>query len=87
MEDDYPRTAETWAKAIDEGLGLKRGEGRELLELEAFPYRRLDAWISGRYALVDMEGVLVSAWIRNIRGLVDWVYGNGPEPDWSASDD
>jgi hypothetical protein len=81
--DDYPRSSEQWSGEIDAGLGLDPGEGKKLLESGEFPYSRLKIWLNARFALGYGADFLPSL-MRNLQDLVEWVYGDGPEPDWSA---
>jgi len=60
-------------------------EGREAYQAGNFPYEQLEEWIRETFR----EGFspdFVPALLRNIRGLVKWVYGDGDEPSWPGSD-
>lgn len=81
----YPQTADEWAAAIEQGLGLTPGEALSAFACGRFPYDRLEGWIRSAYG----EGFgpnFVPALLRNKRGLVRWAYGGGPEPYWPGSD-
>jgi hypothetical protein len=81
----YPQTANEWATAIEQGLGLTPEEALSVFACGRFPYDRLEAWIRSAYG----EGFgpnFVPALLRNKHGLVRWAYGNGSEPYWPGSD-
>ena len=64
---------------------LSESEGRKRHGLKAFPYNRLEQWIRNTFR----EGFhpdFVPALLRNIKGLVAWVYGGENEPYWQQSD-
>jgi hypothetical protein len=82
---EYPQDAAAWAAAIQQGLGLAPEEGRRQLAEGTFDHPALERWLRETYA----EGFspdFVPALVRNLRGLVRWVYGDGVEPYWPGSD-
>ena len=81
----YPQNPEEWQSAIQVGIGVGWIEGREAYQAGQFPYDELALWIRGTYS-VGYSSDFVPALLRNIKGLVAWVYGGGPEPSWPGSD-
>lgn len=82
---DYPQDPAGWAQAIENGLHLSPKEARGAFLNGEFPYHDLTAWIRTEFA----EGFVsdfIPALLRNIRGLVAWVYGGGEEPFWPGAD-
>lgn len=82
----YPQDRDGWQQAIHQGIGLSGEEGSMLYKQDAFPFKELRDWIGKNYA-TDFGPHFPQALLRNIHGLVDWVYGNGAEPYWPGSDD
>ena len=81
----YPQTPDEWACTIWYSLGIDKAGGEALAAAGEFPYRRLALWIQETYT----EGYapeFVPALLRNLRGLVSWVYSGAPEPDWRGAD-
>jgi hypothetical protein len=86
MDNTYPQKPEAWRSAIQTGIGLTADEGSRAYRKGEFPYGRLETWIREAYS----EGFhpdFLPALLRNIRGLVAWVYGDSGEPRWPGSDD
>jgi hypothetical protein len=82
----YPQQPAEWRSAIQDGIGLSEGAGCRACQTGEFPYGRLELWIQEAFR----EGFspdFVPALLRNIQGLVGWVYGQGDEPSWPGSDD
>jgi hypothetical protein len=82
----YPNDPQEWREAINEGLGLAKEDGKIALAAGEFPFDALEDWIKSQYS----EGYspdFVLALVRNIRGLVAWVYGGEGEPFWPGSDE
>ena len=82
----YPQNPEEWLVAIQDGIGISRSQGQSAYQEGKFPYKQLEQWIRKTFS----EGFspdFVPALLRNIHGLVAWVYGNGEEPFWPGSDD
>lgn len=78
---EYPQTREEWSNAIEQSLGISQAKGEELLTTGKFPVQMLAEWLKKGYS----EGFgpnFLPALLRNINGLVTWVYGNKPEPYW-----
>ena len=81
----YPQRPTEWQTAIRDGIGVSGGEGQEAYQAGEFPYDRLEQWIRETFS----EGFspdFVPALLRNVKGLVAWVYGNKGEPYWPGSD-
>jgi hypothetical protein len=81
----YPQNPEEWQSAIQYGIGVGVTEGQESYEVGEFPYDELVSWIRETYS----EGFspdFVPALLRNIKGLVAWVYADSSEPCWPGSD-
>lgn len=84
----YPRNSEEWRISILQGIGLLPEKGRSLYNSGRFPYNDLISWIYLEFS--EENGYspnFVPALVRNIKGLVSWVYGNGSEPYWPGKDD
>jgi hypothetical protein len=85
VNSTYPQNPEGWRSAIQDGIGLSEFEGQRAYQAGEFPYEDLERWIQGTYR----EGFhpdFVPALLRNIKGLVAWVYGDGSEPSWPGAD-
>ena len=84
----YPRNSEEWCISISQGIGLPPEKGRSLYNSGRFPFDELISWICREFSEENGYSLnFVPALIRNIKGLVNWVYGNGSEPYWSGKDD
>jgi len=82
----YPQNPIEWRAAIRDGIGVNAIKGKNALKDGRFPYEKLEQWIRDTYS----EGYstdFVPALLRNIKGLVAWVYGDAGEPFWPRSDD
>ena len=82
---DYPQSGDAWKQAIDAALGFTASEGAHALRMELFPFDRVETWIREEFT----DGFVtdfVPALLRNVQGLVSWVYGDGQEPFWPGSD-
>jgi hypothetical protein len=82
----YPQEPAEWQLAIQDGMELSGDEGRRAYQEEKFPYEKLRQWIQETFS----EGYspdFVPALLRNINGLVAWVYGASSEPYWPGCDD
>ncbi|UCH32275.1 MAG: hypothetical protein JSV05_02525 [Candidatus Bathyarchaeota archaeon] len=79
----YPSTAGGWRKIISQALNLTPEEGATRYQNGTFPSRELEDWIQQRFKPEDgYAHNFIPALIRNIKGLVAWVYGSGSEPYW-----
>jgi hypothetical protein len=79
----YPRTPAEWRRAITRGIDLTPEEGKSLQQADAFPFDALLTWIGQEYG--EDRGYspnFLLALVRNIKGLVRWVYGIDSEPYW-----
>ena len=85
-DSTYPQEPAEWQSAIQEGIGLSAIEGREAYRAGEFPYQQLEQWIRGTLSQ-GFSPDFVPALLRNVKGLVAWVYGEGGEPYWPGSDD
>ena len=81
----YPQNPEEWRSTIQDGIGVGVIEGQEAYQAAKFPYNQLEHWIREAYSAGDSPD-FVPALLRNIKGLVAWVYGDGDEPCWPGSD-
>lgn len=83
----YPEDRQAWRDAIDSALALSRADAEAALRRGDFPYARLARWLRSRYrAEAGYSPEFVPALLRNVRGLVAWVYGGGSEPYWPGRD-
>lgn len=83
----YPRNREEWEKWLDKQLGMKQGEGRQLYVEEKYPVQDLvEAWRSEFSPERGYSSDFVPALIRNKKVFLDWVLGEGSEPNWSRDD-
>jgi hypothetical protein len=81
----YPQDPADWQSATQEGIGLSAIEGRNAYRAGKFPYQELERWIRGTFSQ-GFSPDFVTALLRNVKGLVAWVYGEGGEPYWPGSD-
>jgi glucosamine-6-phosphate deaminase len=84
-KSSYPTNPETWRTAIREGMGLNSEETRDIYQSGAFPFEQLENWLVKTYS-TGYSPEFLPALLRNIGGLVAWVYGDGDEPYWPGSD-
>jgi hypothetical protein len=84
-DSTYPQEPAEWQSAIEDGIGLSAIEGRKAYQAGAFPYEQLERWIRGTFSQ-GFSPDFVPALLRNVKGLVAWVYGGGGEPSWPGSD-
>jgi hypothetical protein len=84
-DSTYPQEPAEWQSAIQEGIGLSAIESRNAYQAGAFPYGELERWIRGTFSQ-GFSPDFVPALLRNVKGLVAWVYGEGSEPSWPGSD-
>ena len=85
IDSTYPQSPKEWQSAIHYGIHADAIEGQEAYQAGQFPYEKLALWMREAYG----EGFspdFVPALLRNIKGLVAWVYGEGAEPSWPGSD-
>ena len=81
----YPQEPAEWLTAIQDSIGVSAAEGQEAYQAGKFPYDKLEQWIREAFS----EGFspdFVPALLRNVKGLVAWVYGGRSEPYWPGSD-
>lgn len=81
----YPQEPAEWQSAIQASIGLSVHEGQQAHQAGKFPYQQLEQWIQESFSH-DFSPDFVPALLRNIQGLVAWVYGNAGEPSWPGSD-
>ena len=86
MANDYPTNPAQWRIVIEAGIGLSSLEAVEKLQAGKFPYKRLEEWIKQVFS-DGFSPDFVPALLRNLHGLVHWVYGEGSEPYWPGSDE
>ncbi len=84
-EKTYPKNKEEWSIAIHKGLSITQIEGEQLFQSENFPVEDLVKLIQKEYSK-SFGPEFVPALVRNIKGLISWVYGDGSEPFWPGSD-
>ncbi len=82
----YPQEPVEWRSAVQDGIGLDGSEGRRAFQVGTFPYEQLEQWIREAFGR-GFSPDFVPALLRNIKGLVTWVYGDGSEPFWPGCDD
>jgi len=83
--NNYPQYPEEWRSAIYAGIGLNEKDGQKIYRAGKFPYKKLEGWIRETFC----EGYspdFIPALVRNIKGLVAWIYGDVSEPYWPGSD-
>lgn len=85
MTKPYPREPAEWRSAIREGIGISGSEGKKAYLAGKFPYEKLERWIRQTFT-EDFSPEFMPALLRNRKGLVAWVYGDGAEPFWPGSD-
>lgn len=81
----YPKNKSEWGIAIQKGLGITIAEGKKLQREGNFPVQALTQYIKKEYSEGFGEN-FVPALLRNLKGLISWVYGGGSEPYWPGSD-
>lgn len=84
-KNSYPQNRHEWSTAIEQGLGITRAQGEELCRNGCFPKKELAEWLKDEYGEIHGPD-FVPALLRNINGLIAWVYGDRPEPFWPGKD-
>lgn len=84
----FPQDREAWQTAVADGLDLPPAQAEAAYERGEFPYAQLAQWLQTTYsAEAGYSPAFVPALLRNIKGLVAWVYGRGSEPYWPGTDE
>jgi hypothetical protein len=84
----YPRNADERQDAISKALQLTLEKGETLYQAGTFPFDDLLTWIRREFgADKGYSSDFVLALIRNLKGLIAWVYGDGSEPYWPGQDE
>lgn len=84
----YPQNADEWHSAITHGFGLTPEEGKAQHQTGTFPFEAFTVWLRQEFrADKGYNPDFVPALIRNRKGLVAWLYGNGSEPYWPGQDE
>jgi hypothetical protein len=81
-----PMTVEEWRAALEKGVGLTPEEGIRLHGAGGIPVDRVEVFVREAYGEEDEPGPYVEAVVRNLLGMLDWVYGEGGEPYWPGCD-
>jgi hypothetical protein len=81
----YPQNRNEWSKAIERGLGITQAQGEERYLQSNFPIQELAEWLKKEYS-AGFGPNFIQALLRNINGLIAWIYGNKLEPYWPGSD-
>ena len=81
----YPQNRKAWRRAIQEALGLSPEMAESAYRSGSFPFDQLVEWLERTFSQ-GYSREFVPALLRNRRGLVDWIYGDGDEPYWPGSD-
>ena len=81
----YPLNRNEWSQVIERGLGITQEQGTRLFQQNRFPVQELARWCRKEYSGCFGPN-FIPALLRNINGLIAWVYGNKPEPYWPGSD-
>jgi hypothetical protein len=86
-EVDYPQSPKAWRLWIEDNLGLTVKQGRELVEQGQFPFDQIEElWKRMFSEEHGYSAAFIPALTRNKDGLVQWVYMDKPEPNWTKSD-
>ncbi|MHA1905191.1 MAG: hypothetical protein ACXABC_15205, partial [Candidatus Thorarchaeota archaeon] len=69
-------------------LDINQKEGVEHFVKETFPYSKLvRLWQIEFTADKGYSRDFIHALTRNKKGFISWVYGDGPEPNWTKDDE
>lgn len=83
----YPQTSDEWRSAIASGFGLSPAEGITKYEAGIFPFDDFLVWLEKEFSAdKGYSSDFVPALVRNLKGLVAWIYGKGSEPYWPGHD-
>ncbi|MFW9848219.1 MAG: hypothetical protein ACFFF4_03720 [Candidatus Thorarchaeota archaeon] len=83
----YPTSPEEWHSWIEEHLGISRKKGLDLIRESSFPVERLiEVWENEFTESKGYSPAFIPALVRNVKGLLNWVFNDGSEPNWTASD-
>jgi hypothetical protein len=84
----YPQSVDEWQEAIGEALNLTAEEGKARYQDNTFPFDDLAVWIRREFSAdKGYSPGFIPALIRNRKGLIAWVYGDGSEPYWPGQDE
>ena len=83
----YPSNPDEWRQWIRVKLDIDHKEGVEHFVKRTFPFRKLvRLWQIEFTPDKGYSPDFIPALIRNKMGFVSWVYGDGPEPNWTKDD-
>ena len=83
----WPTNAAAWRDAFERGIGLHPAAGSVRQARGDLDPAEFVTWIESEFS--ESRGYhadFVPSLTRNIRGLLAWAYGDGPEPYWPGSD-
>lgn len=84
---NYPMIPDEWQIWIESHLDISKEEGPRLLQSNLFPIEKLvEQWKKEFDTEKGYSTDFIPALIRNMAGLLKWVYSNGKEPNWKGSD-
>lgn len=84
---EFPQSAKAWQETIEAGLGITAVQGQQQWTTNNFPSEQLATWLTETYdAKHGYSPQFVPALLRNLQGLLAWIYGEGDEPYWPGSD-
>lgn len=87
LAPNYPQSAGEWRTVITRGFGLSSSKGKARYKAGTFPFEDLASWLRQEFGASRGYSVdFVPALVRNLRGLVAWVYGDASEPYWPGRD-
>lgn len=87
MTTSFPQTAQEWRDTLANTWHMSVATGQRHLQAGTFPYDDLAGWLAVHYSAENgYHPDFVPALVRNCRGLVAWVYGDGTEPYWPGRD-
>jgi hypothetical protein len=83
----YQKNPSEWIQWLNEKLEIDEEQGILMLAMGEFPFSSLkDAWHVEFTPRKGYSPEFIPALGRNIIGFLQWVYGDGNEPDWRGSD-
>jgi len=84
----FPHNADEWREAISKALNLTTEKGKAHFQTGTFPFDDLIVWIHRKFSSdKGYSPDFISALIRNRKGFINWIYGNGAEPYWPGQDE
>lgn len=87
LSPSYPKNAVEWRDFIASKFGISPEEGKTYYQAKNFPTDSFISWIRQEFSVDSgYSHTFIPAIVRNLEGLITWIYGEGNEPYWPGED-